>query len=43
MAASAGGTASGGGGIISGPPETVEITTVSPLSMVSTGGRPASK
>jgi hypothetical protein len=33
MAASAGGTLSGGGGITSGVPETVEIVTVSPLSI----------
>ena len=43
MAASAGGTTSGGRGITSGVPETVEIVTVSPLSISPTGGSAASK
>jgi len=43
MAASAGGTTSGGRGITSGVPETVEIVTVSPLSISPTGGNAASK
>jgi hypothetical protein len=42
-AASAAGTVSGGGGITSRPPDTVESVTVSPESTVRTGGRPASK
>src|SRR6516165_6227918 len=43
MAASAGGTVSGAAGITSGPPDTVEIVTRSPLSIVSRGGSRASK
>ena len=42
-AASASGTTSGGGGITSRPPETVEMVIVSPLAMVSRGGSLASK
>jgi len=43
MAGSAFGTTSGGAGINSGPPDTVEIVTRSPLSTASRGSRPASK
>src|SRR5262245_16192706 len=43
IAVSAAGTASGGGGITSGVPETVEIVTSSPLSTVRTGSSFASK
>ena len=42
-AASAAGTTSGGGGITSRGPETVEMVTVSPLSTVRSGGSLASK
>jgi hypothetical protein len=43
IAGSAAGISNGGSGIISGPPDTVEIVTVSPLSTVMTGGNAASK
>src|SRR5206468_127433 len=42
-AASASGTTRGGGGITSRGPDTVEIVTVSPFSMVSSGSSLASK
>ena len=42
-AASASGTTSGAGGFVSRPPDTVDITTVSPLSTVRSGGSFASK
>jgi hypothetical protein len=42
IAWSAGGTLKGGGGSISGGPETVPIVTTSPLSIVAIGCRPAS-
>jgi hypothetical protein len=43
MAGSAGGTTSGGAGIMSGAPETLEIVTRSPLAMVIRLGSVASK
>jgi len=43
MAGSAGGTLNGGAGISSGPPETLEIVTRSPLATVSLGDSAASK
>ena len=43
MAGSAGGILNGGGGNISGLPDTDEIVTRSPLPMVRTGGSLASK
>src|SRR5262249_41478923 len=43
MAGSAGGTISGALGIISGPPDTLEIVTRSPLLMVRRAGSWASK
>ena len=43
IAASAGGTTSGGRGITSALPDTVEIVTVSPLAISATGARVASK
>jgi hypothetical protein len=43
MAGSAGGTTSGAVGISSGPPDTVEMVTRSPLSMATRGERPAWK
>ena len=43
MAASAGGTTSGAAGIWFAMPDTVEIVTVSPLSMLSSGVNFASK
>ena len=43
IAGSAGGTTSGGAGIMSGAPDTVEIVTRSPLPMVASGASRASK
>src|SRR5262249_28969484 len=43
MAASAGGTTSGAAGIMSRVPDTVDSVTRSPLAMVTSGARPASK